>query len=56
MTTIASDRVMMDFDTTESDSILQAAVAQGHSTMESKPVIKPGVDPAETRILKSDTI
>jgi len=31
-------------------------VAQGHSIMESKPVIKPGVDPADTRILKSDVI
>jgi lipopolysaccharide export system protein LptA len=55
-TTITSDRVVMDFETTESDSILQTAVAQGHSTMESKPVIKPGVDPSETRVLKSDTI
>jgi lipopolysaccharide export system protein LptA len=55
-TAISSDRVVMDFETTESDSILQTAVAQGHSTMESKPVIKPGVDPAETRVLKSDTI
>jgi lipopolysaccharide export system protein LptA len=55
-TTIASDRVVMDFDTTGSDSILTTAVAQGHSTMESKPLIKPGVDPAETRVLKSETI
>ena len=55
-TTITSDRVVMDFDTTSSDSILKAAVAQGHSTMESKPVIKPGVDPSDTRVLKSDTI
>ena len=55
-TTITSDRVIMGFETTESDSILQTAVAQGHSTMESKPVIKPGVDTAETRVLKSDTI
>jgi lipopolysaccharide export system protein LptA len=55
-TTIASDRVVMDFDTTSTDSILKAAVSQGHSTMESKPVIKPGVDPEDTRILRSDTI
>ena len=55
-TTITSDRVVMDFETTESDSLLQTAVAQGHSIMESKPVIKPGVDPADTRMLKSDTI
>ncbi len=55
-TTITSDRVVMNFETTDSDSLLQTAVAQGHSVMESKPVIKPGVDPADTRILKSDTI
>jgi len=55
-TTITSDRVVMDFETTASDSILQTALAQGHSTMESKPVIKPGVDPADTRVLKSDVI
>jgi lipopolysaccharide export system protein LptA len=55
-TTITSDRVVMDFETTESDSILQAAVAQGHSIMESKPAIKPGVDPADTRVLTSDAI
>ena len=55
-TTITSDQVVMGFQTTESDSILQTAVAQGHSIMESKPVIKPGVDPADTRVLKSETI
>jgi lipopolysaccharide export system protein LptA len=55
-TTITGDRVVMDFETTESDSLLQNAVSQGHSVMESKPVIKPGADPADTRILKSDTI
>jgi lipopolysaccharide export system protein LptA len=56
LTTITSDRVVMDFETTSTDSILRAAVAQGHSTMESKPVIKSGVDASETRVLKSDTI
>src|SRR3984957_2297963 len=55
-TTITSDRVVMDFETADSDSLLQTAVAQGHSIMESKPVIRPGVDPADTRILKSETI
>ena len=55
-TTITSDRVVMDFQTTDSDSVLQTAVAQGHGIMESKPVAKPGVDPADTRVLKSDTI
>jgi lipopolysaccharide export system protein LptA len=56
ITTMAADRVTMDFDTTTADSILQTAVAMGHATVESKPVTKPGVDPAETRILKSDII
>jgi lipopolysaccharide export system protein LptA len=46
----------MDFDTSGSDSVLKAAVAQGHSVMESKPLIKAGTDPADTRVLKSDTI
>jgi lipopolysaccharide export system protein LptA len=55
-TTIAADRVVMDFDTTGSDSILKAAVSQGHSTMESKPVMKPGVEPSDTKLLTSDTI
>ncbi len=55
-TTITSDRVVMDFDTSGTDSILKAAVSQGNSTMESKPVIKAGVDPSDTRVLKSDTI
>lgn len=56
LTTITADRVVMDFDTAGTNSILKAAVSQGHSTMESKPVIKPGVDPSDTRVLKSDTI
>jgi lipopolysaccharide export system protein LptA len=55
-TTVTSDRVVMDFETTDTDSLLQTAVAQGHSIMESRPVIKPGVDPSDTRVLKSETI
>jgi lipopolysaccharide export system protein LptA len=55
-TTLTGDRVVMEFETTDTDSLLQNAVAQGHSTMENKPLIRPGVDPADTRILKSDTI
>lgn len=55
-TTLNGDRVVMDFETTDSDSLLKTAVAQGHSIMENKPVIRAGVDPADTRVLKSDTI
>jgi len=56
VTTVNSDHVIMDFDVTGAESILQASVSQGHSTMESKPVPRAGVEPAETRVLKSDTI
>lgn len=55
-TTLTADRVTMDFDTSGSDSLLTNTLAYGHSVMENKPVIKPGVDPSDTRILKSDVI
>lgn len=56
ITTLTGDRVVMDFDTSGNDSLLQNALVAGHGVMESKPVIKPGVDPSDTRILKSDVI
>ena len=41
-TTLTGDRVVKtDFETTNTDSLLQNAVAQGHGTMENKPVLKP---------------
>jgi lipopolysaccharide export system protein LptA len=56
ITTMTGDRVELEFDTSTVDSILTRAVVMGHGMAESKPVIKPGADPADTRILKSDTI
>ena len=56
ITTLTGDQVVMDFDTSGDDSLLQNALVSGHGQMESKPVVKPGVDPADTRILKSDVI
>jgi len=56
VTTLTGDKVVMDFDTSGNDSLLQNALVSGHGIMESKPVIKPGVDPSDTRILKSDVI
>ncbi len=56
ITTMTADRVQLDFDTSTADSILTTALAIGHSNVESKPVTKPGADPADTRILKSDVI
>jgi lipopolysaccharide export system protein LptA len=55
-TTVNANHVVMDFDASGKESLLKVALAQGHSTMESKPVPQAGVDPADTRILKSDTI
>ncbi len=55
-TTVTSDRIDLDFDTASGDSVLQSALATGHSTAESKPVLKQGVEPADTRILRSDVI
>jgi lipopolysaccharide export system protein LptA len=55
-TTLTADRVVMDFDATGSDSLLTTTLAQGHGVMENKPVVKPGVDPSDTRILKSEII
>jgi lipopolysaccharide export system protein LptA len=56
VTTMTADKVVMDFDTTGDESILQTAVTTGHSVMESKPVPVKGVDPSDTRILKSEII
>src|SRR5258708_715951 len=55
VTTMTTDRIDMDFDTSTKDSELKTAVATGHSVVESKPVVKSG-DPPETRILKSNVI
>ncbi|HME05473.1 MAG TPA: LPS export ABC transporter periplasmic protein LptC [Bryobacteraceae bacterium] len=56
VTTITSDKVEMDFDTSQGDSTLKVAVATGHAVAESKPIPKPGTDTPETRILRSDVI
>lgn len=56
VTTLTADKVVMDFNTDGDDSLLQKADATGHGYMESKPVLKPGVDPSDTRILKSEVI
>jgi len=54
-TTMTTDRIDMDFDTSTKDSVLKTALATGHSIVESSPKSKSG-DAAETRILKSDVI
>jgi len=56
ITTMTSDRVVMDLDTSGDGSVLQNAVASGHSMVETKPVPSNNVELADTRILKSETI
>jgi lipopolysaccharide export system protein LptA len=56
VTTLTSDRVTLFFETTSDNSVLNTALAEGHSVAESKPVAASGLEPADTRILKSDTI
>jgi lipopolysaccharide export system protein LptA len=55
-TTITADRVDLDFNTAEKDSALDTALASGHSMVESKPIPKTGVQPAETRVLRSEIV
>ena len=38
-TTLTADRVMMDFDTSGNDSLLQNTLVSGHSVMETSPLL-----------------
>lgn len=55
-TTMTTDRIDLDFDTTTKESVLKTAVATGHSIAESKPAATKVGDPPQARILKSDVI
>ncbi|HLJ13570.1 MAG TPA: LPS export ABC transporter periplasmic protein LptC [Bryobacteraceae bacterium] len=55
-TTITCDRVDLDFTPSDKDSTLAKAIATGHTVVNSKPIARPGTLPAETRILKSETV
>lgn len=56
VTTISANRVDLAFDTKDNDSILKTAFANGGSVIDSKPVARPGVPPADTRILRAESI
>ena len=56
ITTMTADQVVMDFDTSGDGSVLQTAVASGHSMVETNPVPAKDIELADTRILKSDTL
>ena len=55
-TTVNSDRLDMDFETSDKESTLKTAVATGKSVVQANPVPRPGTQPADTRILRSDVI
>lgn len=56
-TTVTSNHLDMDFDTSAKDSTMKTAVATGSSVAESAPLPKPGAtNTPDTRVLKSETI
>ena len=55
-TSVHSNRMDMGFDGVGKESTLSSAVAFGKSVAESVPVVKPGTQPADTRILHSEVI
>lgn len=55
-TDIQSDKIDMEFATTDKDSVLSRALATGHSVVDSNPVVKPGAPQGETKVLKSDVV
>ncbi len=55
-TTVRANRVDLGFDPSEKDSTLSSATAMGKSVAESAPVLKPGTQPSDTRILHSEVI
>lgn len=55
-TTVRANRVDLGFDASGKESTLSSAVAIGKSTAESAPVIKPGTQPSDTRILRSEVL
>src|SRR5260370_6027329 len=55
-TTVTSDRMDLMFTPAGHESLLSIAVASGHGMAEAAPVARTGVEPPETRILKSDVI
>jgi lipopolysaccharide export system protein LptA len=55
-TKVAAARIEMDLDASGSESVLSKAVASGNAAVESRPAINPNTPPADTRILRSETI
>lgn len=55
-TTVTSGRMDLMFTPHGADSVLDLAVASGNSRVEAAPVPRRGVEPPETRVLRSDVV
>jgi lipopolysaccharide export system protein LptA len=55
-TTLTGDKMDLGFDAAGKESTLATAVSYGKSVAENAPIAKPGVQPADTRILHSEVI
>jgi len=55
-TTVNSDRLDLDFETSGKESTLKTAVATGKSVVEATPAPRPGTQPGDSRILRSEVI
>ena len=55
-TDVKTDRINLLFDTSDGESTLRTALANGNSVMESKPAVRPNVQTPATRVLRSDAI
>lgn len=55
-TSVHSGRIELGMKPEGSDSVLERALASGQAVVESKPAVKQGTPPGDTRLLKSDVI
>ena len=55
-TTVNSDRLDMDFETAGKESTLKTVVATGKSVVQATPLPRPGMQPGDTRVLRSDVV
>ena len=55
-TSVQSDTIDLEFVTSKEDSVLQRARASGAARVESKPVVRAGVPPPDTRLLTSNAV
>lgn len=55
-TTVTSNRLDLDFEAGDKESVLKTALATGAARVDARPVPRPNVQQAETRILRSESL